>query len=297
MKKIIAGLLCLTSLFCVTACKKNDKCVYTETDTCMRFTDYSYGKAKERNLLDLALPKTQNVQGLVLLIHGGAWMAGDKNGYGNELENWCQKGYAAAAVNYRYINKKTHCEDLLDDIDGALKKIKSLAKEKGITLTKLLTMGHSAGGHLSLQYSYTRADTAPITPAVAVSLSGPADMTDEYYWQENATFRANYDEWFSYLSGVAVTPKKLQDATAHLQNVSPIYFVTEQTVPTILCHGKLDDLVPISNVERLERVLTEKSVKHEFFVYENSGHGLENDGAIHAEYTAVLDAYAAEYLK
>ena len=297
MKKLIAGLLCLAGLFCTTGCKNDYKRTYTETDGYMRFTNYSYGKAKERNLLDLVLPKTQDVQGLILMIHGGAWMAGDKIAYGGELENWCQKGYAAAAINYRYIDKKTHCEDLLDDIDKALSEIKKLAKEKGITLTKMLTMGHSAGGHLSLQYSYTRVDTAPITPTVAVSLSGPVDMTDEYYWQENATYREYYDEWFSYLGGYSVTQKNVADATAYLQNVSPIHFVTEQTVPTILCHGKLDDLVPISNAERLQKELAEKGVKHEFFIYENSGHGLESDGATNAEYTAVLDAYATRYLK
>ena len=46
----------------------------------MKWTDEAYGE-HERQKFDLAVPKDRSCHGLILFIHGGAWIAGDKEGY------------------------------------------------------------------------------------------------------------------------------------------------------------------------------------------------------------------------
>ena len=150
------------------------------------FKDMQYGH-HQRQKVDLYLPADSDGEvGLVLFIHGGAWIAGDKNVYDAQAEEFMQKyGYATAALNYRYISDKISIHDELDDIEACLLRIKEKAAEKGITINKVILTGGSAGAHLSLQYAYSRCDSAPVTPVAVVSYSAPTDMKDEAYYNNN----------------------------------------------------------------------------------------------------------------
>ena len=60
-------------------------------------------------------------------------------------------------------------------------------------------------------------------------------------------------------------------------SASPIASVNEDTVPTILCHGTVDDIVPYSNALTLYELLLEYGVEAELITFDDSGHGLESD--------------------
>ena len=121
------------------------------------FANMSYGK-HERQVLALAIPKDNDGEvGLILYIHGGGWIMGDKEGYMDALSNTANNfGYAAAALNYGYLGKNVSMHDIAEDIDSALSVIKKKAKEKGVEINKVLLTGGSAGGHLSMFYAYSR---------------------------------------------------------------------------------------------------------------------------------------------
>ena len=141
--------------------------------------DIRYGN-HERHMVDIAFPcgATGDVD-LVLMIHGGGWTAGDKSLYHGEIEKFAGSGVVAATMNYRYATESVSCLDILDDITAALAKIKEVALQKGIKISRALLTGLSAGGHLSLLYAYARADEAPIRPAAVIEQSGPADMVSD----------------------------------------------------------------------------------------------------------------------
>jgi acetyl esterase/lipase len=63
-------------------------------------TDLAYGPHKERNVLDLYLPKSEAPLPLVIWVHGGGWQNGSKGGGGPAL-GLLAKGYAVASINYR----------------------------------------------------------------------------------------------------------------------------------------------------------------------------------------------------
>ena len=66
--------------------------------------DYAYGKDSERQKFDFWQAKSDKPTPLVLLIHGGGWMGGDKTGYGTAaIQPFLDAGISVAAINYRFI--------------------------------------------------------------------------------------------------------------------------------------------------------------------------------------------------
>lgn len=301
MKKITKFLvLCLTivssffACFCFSAC---DKAKYTAC----KYLDIAYGD-HERQTFNLYLPKEKSgTVGLILMIHGGSWVAGDKSGYDDDLDKWCTVyGYATASINYHYISSEVDCDDIMNDISLALAKIKETASvERGVNIEKVLLTGISAGGHLSLYYAYKYAETAPIKPVAVVDYSGPSDLTDENYASTQMLCDIDwYLDLFSLLSGAEITKDNYQspEMQTKLLEVSPVNYVTQNTVPTLICHAYEDDIVPYSNATILSNRLQECGVKHDLISYENSGHSLGHDKKHQKEAKKLFVEYAERYL-
>ncbi len=304
MKKIVKLTLCLLFSVCAvicsfTACKKDERpqTSFFQTESYFGYTDLAYG-GHERQYLDIYIPKNKTGKvGVYFAIHGGGWMAGDKSGYKNELIAWCEQGYIAVAINYRYASIKdgVACADILDDITLAMWKVKEISKENGLDAHKALLTGGSAGGHLSMQYAYQKADIAPIQPAVVWSLAGPTNLLDERYYGANP-LKEDVVKMFKNLCGYEFDDNSFQTAVPLLKQASPLIYATKSSAPTILCYGEKDDIVPFSNGQAMAEKLTELGVAHEFIVFPNSGHGLEADPASSDRAYAVARAYAERYL-
>ncbi|MFA5481531.1 MAG: alpha/beta hydrolase [Bacilli bacterium] len=260
------------------------------------YHNLSYGP-EARQKLDLYLPKNGSGEvGLILNIHGGGWTAGDKDVYRETNAYWSgQRGYVSAAINYRYTSDTVDAFDIMDDITSALNLIKEKAATKDITVSKVLLTGGSAGAHLSLLYAYARFDEAPITPALVVSLSGPTDIANDDYFDLTIWGEGLY-HLFSCLSGFTFDEASYEQAIPSLQSVSPVTYVSETSIPTIICHGELDDIVPYSDAIILDQALTDHGVKHDFVTFPNSGHGLDNDPTVFEHVNLLIDEYIADYL-
>ncbi len=262
-----------------------------------KMENISYG-THERQVLDLYLPEElSDVTGLVLCIHGGAWIGGDKSAYTENAKELCKnQNIAAATINYRYLSETVTMADIIDDIDAAVAKIKEIGREKGTDIQKMLLTGHSAGGHLSMLYAYSRADTAAITPAAVANLSGPTDMYDSNYFVNNDLGTDNVLMLVSYATGKQITLDNFAASKEEIDKVAPLYYVNADTVPTIICHGMKDTIVPYSNAVSLDARLTEFGVTHEFISYPNSGHGLENDAEQSKQAEELMFDYLNRYV-
>ncbi len=243
-----------------------------------KYENISYG-THERQVLDLYLPEEMSdTTGLILCIHGGAWIGGDKSAYTENAKDVC-KNYkvAAATINYRYLSESVTMADIIDDIDAAVTKIKAIGTENGTNINKMLLTGHSAGGHLSMLYAYSKADTAAITPAAVANFSGPTDMSDKNYFVNNDLGNDNVLMLVSYSTGKKITLENFDENKSEIDKISPLYYVDKNTVPTLISHGMKDTVVPYSNAVALDERMTQYGVTHIFNSYPNSGHGLEND--------------------
>jgi len=263
------------------------------------YRDLAYG-TDVRHTLDLNIPKENDGEvGLVLFIHGGAWFSGSKDNYDEEIEFMSDRlGYAAAAINYRYVSETVSANDIMDDIDAALSFIKQKAKEHSVDVNKVLLTGISAGAHLALLYGYSRVDTAPIKPAAVISNCAPVDLTLESFYTESETF----DEPSSCFLMTRVSGKEFTSvaemdiARDALLKISPFTYVNENTVPTIINHGKIDKTVPYRNAQILDQKLTEYGVTHIFNTYPESGHNLDGDFIIDMKADKMFVEYCETYL-
>ncbi len=297
--KIIAFLMSVVTFFASLlgiGMKKGDAVMYT---------DISYG-LHERQKLDLYLPTDcGDDMGLVLYIHGGAWIGGDKEIYYSTLEQMAEKyGVACAAVNYRYISEDVNLLDIMDDIDAAMKCIKKKGKMHGIDINRSILTGGSAGGHLSLLYAYSRVEGSAIPPVAVMSDCGPTDLSDDYYYYNEDLGKGNGlggDEVISQLiswgTGVEMTRETRADYLKEIAEVSPLTYANKNSVPTIINHGMVDDIVPFRNAVALEAKLTELGVEHVFNVYPNSGHGLDRDPDSTARAQELFGEYIEKYVK
>ncbi len=243
------------------------------------YKNLSYG-SHERQVLDLYLPTDCDGEvGLILYIHGGGWIAGDKDVYYKDLKRMAnESGYVAAAINYRYLSEDVDMFDIADDIQAAVLKIKETAANQNIAVNKMLLTGGSAGAHLSMFYAYSRADSSPIRPAAVVSYCGPTDFTDKGYFHNcDLGDPASVSQLFSYACGKSFTYPDTDGVIDALKAVSPLFYVNETTVPTVINHGEVDTVVPYSNATAIIEKFEEFGVEYEFNSYPDSGHGLDNN--------------------
>lgn len=263
-----------------------------------KYEDLAYG-SHERQVLDLYIPKeTDGEIGLVLSIHGGAWIAGDKSGYTDMAKSLAkEKGIATATINYRYLSEETDMNDILDDIEAAVKCIKETALAQGVTINSMITTGHSAGGHLSMLYAYARNDDSAIPVAAVVSYAGPTDMLDENFFINNDLGVENVELLISWATGEKVTQANIRNFEQQIKEISPLYYVTKDTVPTIINHGKADTIVPWSNAVSLVEAFEAAGAEYVLFTYPNSGHGLDSDKSVSSESDNMFREYIDTFLK
>lgn len=266
---------------------------------CQSFLDLSYG-THERQVVDLCIPNNAKGDlGLVLFIHGGAWIGGDKESYASGMNYGASNlGIATASVNYRYISDDVDLLDVLDDTDAALAKIKAKGTEAGVNINKVLLTGDSAGGHLSLLYAYARKKTAPIAPVAVISNSGPTDLYDDNFYHNNALGdEAVISDLLSKACGQRFTYETKESAKAALYSVSPVAYVSADCVPTVINHGNADTIVPFSNAQALDALLTQYGVEHVLNVYDGADHDLGKDEDAKDKADELLFGYIDRFLK
>jgi acetyl esterase/lipase len=118
--------------------------------------DYAYGNDSPRQKLDFWKAESDKPAPVVVMIHGGGWIGGDKSGYRGDIEPYLKAGISVAAINYRYIAiaMEQHVEPPvkapLMDAARALQTLRSKAKEWNIDPRRIGATGSSAGACTSL---------------------------------------------------------------------------------------------------------------------------------------------------
>jgi acetyl esterase/lipase len=112
--------------------------------------DIPYYDASDRQVLDVLRPKGLDNRPVVLFVHGGAWMIGDKclfglyRGFGRFL---AKHGIVAVMINYRLSPAVKHPEHI-KDVARAFAWTRRHIKDYGGDPDRIFLCGHSAGGHL-----------------------------------------------------------------------------------------------------------------------------------------------------
>ncbi|WP_317698792.1 alpha/beta hydrolase [Aeromicrobium sp. REDSEA-S32_B7] len=171
-------------------------------------------------------------RGVVVVIHGGFWRAQYDLSLGRPLAaSLAEEGWTAWNLEYRRVGNGGGWPQTPDDVSAGIDK---LAEVDGLDLSRVVTLGHSAGGHLAV-WAAGRQRLQPWTDAkvpvtAAVSQAGVLDLAGA------ASLGAGAVEAFL---GRPVDQVPDADPTGQV----PL------DVPVRCVHGRDDSTVPISQSE------------------------------------------------
>lgn len=248
-------LLVVTSLF-ISCTSDEDTIILGE----VTLLNVSYGSDSEQ-VFDLYLPANRNENTKTLiLVHGGGWIEGDKQDMSYLIPIIKQNlpGYAIANINYRLASANNYAFPMqINDITTVINKLKTT----NYTISNNFGfIGTSAGGHLSMLYSYAHDTTNDIK--MVCSIVGPTNFTDSNY-TNNPLWLATY---FS-LTGVNYVGNE-----SYYESLSPYHTATTTSPPTLLLYGNSDPLIPTTQGQNMHDQLNALGVYNEFNLY-NGGHG------------------------
>ena len=125
----------------------------TTPDDIQRFDDIQYGPDPVENKLDVYRPKnTQGKIPVIVSVHGGGWVYGDKELYQFYGMTLAQRGFAVVNFTYR-LAPEVKFPAPLEDTNNVISWMYVNQEEYGLDMEHVFMVGDSAGGHLCGLYS------------------------------------------------------------------------------------------------------------------------------------------------
>lgn len=211
------------------------------------FENFKYGP-HERNVLDLWQAKSDRPTPLLIFIHGGGFINGDKGQMRNSnVVNTClQSGVSFASINYRFRNTAP-IQEILRDAARAIQTIRSRAKEWNIDPERIASFGGSAGAGTSLWLAFhdDLADPNATDPvlressrlAAAGSLNGQAsyDLRD---WDQivgpGGAFQRSEADRLSFYGFKSESEAETPAGDKTMKDCSMINLITRDDPPVIV---------------------------------------------------------------
>ena len=232
-RQVLRGALGLAGLgLCAAGCARQER--KSEVNAAERF---SYGDDPAQ-FAELSRPKAPS-RGVVVIIHGGYWKAAYDLSLGRPLaEDLAARGWTVWNLEYRRVGEGEGggggVPTTLDDVAAG---IDALADVPDLDLTRVIAVGHSAGGHLAAwaaarsRFSRWSPERVPLTHVIAKA--GVLDLGSAYRAGLGSGAVAGF---------VGGPPGPSYD------EIDPIRQVPLK-VPIWCVHGEDDTTVPISQSE------------------------------------------------
>ena len=287
MKKLFPFLL----LFVLAACQKeasnsNGNGSTEQPLAEQSINNVSYGSDTAQRM-DVYLPagRTTTITKAIILIHGGAWISGDKtdmNQFIPVIKSRLSE-YAIFNLNYRLaaLPATNTFPTQENDVKAAVNFIVGKVNDYKFNLDKTVILGASAGGQMAMLQAYKTA--VPKFKAV-VDLFGPTDMAALY--SSYAPNSLNQTGLQLLMNGTPTTNAGLY------QSSSPINFVSTASQPTLILHGTADPIVPYTQSIALKTKLETAGVYVKMVTYTGAGHGDWDQATFNDAYNQIINFLA-----
>jgi acetyl esterase/lipase len=238
-------------------------------------TEVAYG-AGTRQVMDITLPAGPGPFPVQVMIHGGAFMLGDKS----DLAVWPEllaAGIAVVRLNYRLTGTDrwpAQGEDCL----AAIVHLQREGAALGLDPSRIVLLGHSAGAFLAVSTALSLVEVG-LPPRGVVSLYGPMDFSTMD--QDLATLGRSpvmgatdaADSPESKLLGFAVGEDRA--AARSMGPVGRLERLREPLPPILIRHGDADPMVADLQAKRLREAWTaaDPSAEIDYALVPGAGHG------------------------
>jgi len=234
---------------------------------------------------------------LVVFIHGGGWVEGDKDQVRSKLPHLLAAGFAVASIDYR-LSEEAPFPAAPQDAKAAIRWLRANSPDLGIDPTRIAAWGESAGANLAALLGVTsdqqtlfddpdlgNAATSAAVQAV-VDWFGPTDLLQMRAQAANDDVCADpydHDADDSYESRWLGEPLQSDIEVAELAD--PLtYIPTATSIPPFsIAHGDDDCVVDVEQSRLLVGALQEAGQQPQVTILPGAGH---MDGRFDAE---VLD--------
>jgi len=219
-----------------------------------------YGPVGVRQQLDIYRPRSIPPGGcpVLLQIHGGAWVIGDKAHQALPLMyHLASRGWICVAANYR-LSPSVGFPVHLEDCKRALCWIRSNGREYGMDTRFVAVTGGSAGGHLAALMGLTenRPELQTDNPGVDTSVQACVPFYGVYDFLARYDQHQNRDVVIRFLKN-RVLHESPEQNPALWDLASPVTQIHEDAPPFMLVHGRIDSLAAINDgrtfAQRLRR--------------------------------------------
>ncbi|MCX6935230.1 MAG: alpha/beta hydrolase [Verrucomicrobia bacterium] len=208
-----------------------------------------------RQKLDLYLSATPSGP-LLVYIHGGSWLMGDKNE--TESRALFSRGFNVASLNYRYSTDAVFPAQI-QDCKSAIRWLRAHAGDYGYDPKRIGVWGESAGGYLTALLATTGksrefdvGENLEQSSEIqcAIDFFGPTDLVGWKAPTQDPTIqRSGGESMFVRLLGGDIEEKQKLAAVA-----SPSTWASRDSAPLLIVHGSEDLLIPLEQ----SRLLFEK---------------------------------------
>jgi acetyl esterase/lipase len=243
------------------------------------YHDLRYGPSPGvSNLLDLYVPaQATGKLPVVIWIHGGGWLAGDKRS--NPLLSGAMAGFAIASINYRFSTEAPFPAQAFD-CKGSIRWIRAHAGDFNLDERRIGVGGDSAGGHLAALLGTTNGER-DLEGDVGGNLDRSSDVQAVCDWFGPTDFSTIKDEILKLdpKSPFVIEPTLAtrlfggSDKLDLARLASPLSHVSPTSAPFLIFHGEKDTLVPPAQSEALAEALKKQGVFVELIKVPGAGHG------------------------
>ncbi len=304
MKKSILSLFVATSLL-MGACSKDDVTEDTTTASGSTLTNVAYATTSSAQKMDIYLPEGTGPFPIVVLIHGGAFMMGDKSGEASNAAALVANGIAAASINYR-LSGEAQYPAQIQDCKAAVRFLRANATKYNLNPDMIGSWGASAGGNLSSLLG-TTSGVSELEGASLGNSSYSSKVIASVDWFGPINFLTMDAEatalGFSITTNSSTSPESkligaaVQTVPALVAKANPTTYITSDDAAFFIQVGSVDRNIPYTQslnfYNSLKTVKGSSDVSYELL--NGAGHGGSQFSA--TSNMAKVTAFFNKYLK
>ncbi len=246
-----------------------NEAIKTDPALAIVLRDITYCKVGGRELrMDAYLPKNRGttLSSPLLYIHGGAWIAGDKEQgpIEQDLSELLARGYAVFSINYR-LGPLNPFPSQIEDCKCAVRSLRANAAKYQIDAKRIGVWGSSAGGHLAALLGTTNGISQLEGSGGYPEQSSAVQAVGTYFAPADlATSDWSFIDKLGFLL-VFGTSKNWPKA-------SPVNYVSPGDAPFFVVSGDRDSFVDIRQPRAMFDRLQAARVPSELLIVKNSAH-------------------------